>query len=263
MSDKFGSLFCRPRTYIEVLNMNAFKLLDGRLTDNFLSVSNFAFPAEMAECYDVDVERTEEVNSCPSTSTLPFGMGGYGKPHGPPNPVAMFYPQLNYDLHPLLLNQRRRSSHDKDPLEPEPSPLGLVSSPMRQSYKQKQKSHKRRTPLNDQVELSVGVGADVSFAESTPDLEAPDYSAKSRKSFFCRACGKAFKFQTSLLRHNNKVHISKYQCPTCSRVFSRQAYLDVHTSKQGSSCYLGSGYAGSTVSHSPKSDTSSNLSNMK
>lgn len=59
-----------------------------------------------------------------------------------------------------------------------------------------------------------------------------------RKLYYCKSCGKSFKFQTSLLRHNNKVHISKYTCPTCQRVFSRQSYLDVHTSKLGSSCYL-------------------------
>lgn len=221
----------------------------------------------MADCYDVDVERTDEPRA--STSNLPFGMGAYGKAHGTPNPVAMFYPQLSgYDIHPLLINQRRKVAHEKlqsgsGNTDSDATALGLVTTPMhkelmRQSFKQKQRSPKRRNASSDDQDLSAASGN--SFPESVAgaETEASDYSAKSRKSFFCRACGKAFKFQTSLLRHNNKVHISKYQCPTCSRVFSRQAYLDVHTSKQGSSCYLGTGFASS-----PKSDSSSNMSNMK
>uniref|UniRef100_A0A1B6LUY4 C2H2-type domain-containing protein n=1 Tax=Graphocephala atropunctata TaxID=36148 RepID=A0A1B6LUY4_9HEMI len=61
---------------------------------------------------------------------------------------------------------------------------------------------------------------------------------EAHKMQVCKACGKTFKFQTSLLRHNNKVHISRYQCSACYRVFSRQSYLDVHTSKPGTSCFL-------------------------
>lgn len=239
----------------------------------FVAVASVTFPNSMADCYDVDVERTDE--PCASTSTLPFGMGAYGKPHGPPNPVAMFYPQLSgYEIHPLLMNQRRRAALEKQQTESgtgdkDSTALGLVTTSMhkelmRQSFKQKQKCPKRRAPSSDdQGDLSTASGNTFPQSVTGSEAEASDYSAKSRKSFFCRACGKAFKFQTSLLRHNNKVHISKYQCPTCSRVFSRQAYLDVHTSKQGSSCYLGSGFASTSVASSPKSDSSSNMSNIK
>lgn len=235
-------------------------------------MASVTLPNSMADCYDVDVERTDEPRA--STSNLPFGMGAYGKPHGPPNPVAMFYPQLSgYEIHPLIINQRRRVAHEKlqsesGTTDSDATALGLVTTPMhkelmRQSFKQKQRSPKRRNASSDDQDLSAASGN--SFPQSVADVEteASDYSAKSRKSFFCRACGKAFKFQTSLLRHNNKVHISKYQCPTCSRVFSRQAYLDVHTSKQGSSCYLGTGFASTAVANSPKSDSSSNISNIK
>ncbi|KAJ9594140.1 hypothetical protein L9F63_014456 [Diploptera punctata] len=222
----------------------------------------------MADCYDVDVERSDEPSA--STSSLPFGIGGYGKSHGAPNPVAMFYPQLSgYEIHPLLLTQRRRAAQDKlqidDTSDAESSALSLVTSPMhkellRQSFKQKQKTTKRKAVDNDQGDIST-VPTPENFPEIiTGDTDTSDYAAKPRKSFYCRACGKAFKFQTSLLRHNNKVHISKYQCPTCSRVFSRQAYLDVHTSKQGSSCYIGSGFANPTIISSPKSDSNSNMS---
>ena len=221
----------------------------------------------MADCYDVDVERSEEPST--STSSLPFGISGYGKSHGPPNPVAMFYPQLSgYEIHPLLLSQRRRAAQEKlqsdDTSDPECSALSLVTTPMhkellQQGFKQKQKIPKKRVMSNEQGELSTG-STDIFPEIMTGETDTSDYSAKPRKSFYCRACGKAFKFQTSLLRHNNKVHISKYQCPTCSRVFSRQAYLDVHTSKQGSSCYIGSGFASTTIVHSPKSDSSSNMS---
>jgi len=226
----------------------------------------------MADCYDVDVERTDEPRA--STSNLPFGIAAYGKPHGPPNPVAMFYPQLSgYEIHPLVINQRRRAAHEKLQTESgttdsESSPLGLVTTPMhkelmRQSFKQKQKPPKRRVASSDDQDLSAASGNSFPQSGAGAEGETSDYSSKTRKSFFCRACGKAFKFQTSLLRHNNKVHISKYQCPTCSRVFSRQAYLDVHTSKQGSSCYLGTGFASTSLASSPKSDSSSNMSNVK
>jgi uncharacterized C2H2 Zn-finger protein len=226
----------------------------------------------MADCYDVDVERSDE--PCASTSNLPFGMGAYGKPHGPPNPVAMFYPQLSgYEIRPLIINQHRRAAHEKLQTESgatdsDSTALRLVTTPMhkeliRQNFKQKQRSPKRRVPNTDPGDLSTASGNSFPQSVAGAETEASDYSAKSRKSFFCRACGKAFKFQTSLLRHNNKVHISKYQCPTCSRVFSRQAYLDVHTSKQGSSCYLGTGFANTSVVSSPKSDLSSNMPNIK
>lgn len=193
----------------------------------------------MDDCYNVNVERADE--PCASTSSLPFGMVPFmTKSVSPPStPMSMFYPQLsNYDL-PILMNQRRRDKNENDNIDDtehlELTPPDLNES-IRQKHKAKQKVPKRRTD-------------DLSYETlREQSTETSDYTTKNRKAFFCRACGKAFKFQTSLLRHNNKVHISKYQCPTCSRVFSRQAYLDVHTSKQGSTCFLGN-YA-NTKSHS-------------
>ncbi|KAE8745360.1 hypothetical protein FOCC_FOCC007908 [Frankliniella occidentalis] len=202
---------------------------------------------------------------------LAFSIGPYGLPQGKallgssPSAVAMFYPQISaYEIHPLIINQRRRSAFDKsDPdltgSSDDSGPLGLVSSPsfgdstplplsLRHLYKdtsvaQKQRNVKRKVQARDPLELTqddcdeIYSGSDIA-GSSQQESEASDYSPKARKSFFCRACGKSFKFQTSLLRHNNKVHISKYQCSTCNRVFSRQAYLDVHTSKPGSACYI-------------------------
>ncbi|KAG8255453.1 hypothetical protein J6590_064352 [Homalodisca vitripennis] len=88
----------------------------------------------------------------------------------------------------------------------------------------------------------------VSEPELRPDLlqredgvpyESPGrLQGEAHKMQVCKVCGKTFKFQTSLLRHNNKVHISRYQCSACCRVFSRQSYLDVHTSKPGTSCFV-------------------------
>ncbi|KAK6628479.1 hypothetical protein RUM43_002294 [Polyplax serrata] len=117
----------------------------------------------------------------------------------------MFYPQLTgYDIHPLI-NQRRRSAQNEKLLD-------------------------QQDPLEETQALNPDINnhqlKDVRLLPENPtglEIEASDYSAKNRKSFYCRACGKAFKFQTSLLRHNNKVHISKYQCPTRSRVFSSEA----------------------------------------
>ncbi|CAG2054317.1 unnamed protein product [Timema podura] len=223
----------------------------------------------MADCFDVDVEQTDEPSS--STSSLQLAMAAYTKTHGASsNPMAMFYPQISYDLHPLLLNQRRRSANEKlqtNILGSDPLTLGLVTNPLhkellRQSYRQKQKISKR-DPATEIDPLLIPSRTVNTFPDglSAGELDPSDFSTKPRKSFFCRACGKSFKFQTSLLRHNNKVHISKYQCPTCNRVFSRQAYLDVHTSKQGSSCYQGSAY-NATLTHSNKTDPISNLVNV-
>lgn len=193
---------------------------------------------------DVEVERNVvdgEQGSSTSGGTLPY-MSTFSGKHAGPGSVTMFYPQLSgYDIHPLLINQRRRSAQSEKLIDPQ-DPLedtqtltpALNNHQLKDTrFKQKLKPGKRRP--NDLQDESYVLPENPTGL----DNEASDYSAKNRKSFYCRACGKAFKFQTSLLRHNNKVHISKYQCPTCSRVFSRQAYLDVHTSKQGSSCYLG------------------------
>lgn len=220
-------------------NMNQFQNYD-----YIFQMNSAQFPViKMEDPYcDVEIERSEgDQGSSSSGGALPY-MSTFSGKHGGPASVTMFYPQLSsYDIHPLLINQRRRSAQNdkltepQDPLEDSP-PLnpGLSNLQLKDArFKQKIKAPKRRTnDLQDETFVLPDNPAGL-------DNEASDYSAKNRKSFYCRACGKAFKFQTSLLRHNNKVHISKYQCPTCSRVFSRQAYLDVHTSKQGSSCYLG------------------------
>ncbi|XP_034242156.1 zinc finger protein 184-like [Thrips palmi] len=222
-------------------------------------------------------DQNDDASSSSPTIAIPnlsFGIGPYGLPQGKallgssPSAVAMLYPQISaYEIHPLIINQRRRSSLDKSGLDSDltgssddSGPLGLVSShslgssptplplSLRHLYReisvaQKQRNVRRRAQVRDPVELNpddsddLYSGSDIA-GNSQPDSEASDYSSKTRKSFFCRACGKSFKFQTSLLRHNNKVHISKYQCSTCKRVFSRQAYLDVHTSKPGSTCYI-------------------------
>lgn len=188
------------------------------------------------ECYVVDVERTDE--ACASTSELSYGVVPFIAKSKTPSvaPVALVCPTLGTFELPLLINQRGGARRDKNQnedliLDSEEiditAPL-IASDPGRQKYKQKQKTPLKKSVVNTSYTSSREV-----------DPQVSDYSTKNRKAFFCRACGKAFKFQTSLLRHNNKVHISKYQCPTCSRLFSRQAYLDVHTSKQGSTCFLG------------------------
>lgn len=174
----------------------------------------------------------------------------------------MFYPQISaYEIHPLIINQRRRSALDKSGLDSDLTgssddsvPLGLVTSQhslggsptplplsLRHLYKvkkffcirsanitlteyrgcnkclifqdtsvaQKQRNVKRKVQVRD-LDLNhddcddLYSGSDLA-GSSQQDSEATDYSSKARKSFFCRACGKSFKFQTSLLRHNNKV----------------------------------------------------------
>lgn len=74
--------------------------------------------------------------------------------------------------------------------------------------------------------------------KSSSHILPKNEQSDSHKMQVCQTCGKTFKFQTSLLRHNNKVHFSRYQCSACCRVFSRQSYLDVHTSKPGTSCFI-------------------------
>lgn len=199
------------------------------------------------ECYVVDVEKTED-EACASTSELSFGMVPFMTKSESPSasPVALVCPGLSYEI-PLIVNQRSGTRRDKNQNEDIivdsegidiAAPL-ITSDSGRQKYnKQKQKMQLKQKPSTN-----------MSYSSSRElDPEVSDYSTKNRKAFFCRACGKAFKFQTSLLRHNNKVHISKYQCPTCSRLFSRQAYLDVHTSKLGSTCFLGN-YTSNNKTH--------------
>lgn len=181
----------------------------------------------MEHCYpDIDIDQSDLDVSGSSTS-LPFEFVEYNKSQMSPSHVAMFYPQLGYDLHPLLMNQRKRNDSDKLDASSllttddfQVPPHHLVINPTKLTKKKSKFSRKKEEPTTSQ---------------SPTDLSE---TAEKRKIFFCRDCGKSFKFQTSLLRHNNKVHNCKYQCPTCHRVFSRQAYLDVHTSKPGSSCFL-------------------------
>ncbi|XP_075218831.1 uncharacterized protein LOC142323277 [Lycorma delicatula] len=204
----------------------------------------------MDDCYDVDVPETDEPST--SSSSVQFPMVEFGKVNSPSASLAMFYPQLaGYDIHPFLLNTHHDKNqndldvgnNDKNKIDFDHGqsilgPSSMMSEQVRQKYKEKQKLTRRRT--NDYPGPMDSVN------------NTTDYAVKNCKSFFCRDCGKSFKFQTSLLRHNNKVHISKYQCPTCNRVFSRQAYLDVHTSKQGSSCFLGNYVASKSSRSKPK-----------
>uniref|UniRef100_A0A1B6D318 C2H2-type domain-containing protein n=1 Tax=Clastoptera arizonana TaxID=38151 RepID=A0A1B6D318_9HEMI len=164
----------------------------------------------MDDCYDVNTDRVDE--PCASTSSLPFNMVPFiTKSVSPPSAsMAVFYPQLtNYDI-PIIMNQRHRDKNDEDHIDNEHIKLEPVevNESTSQKHKGKQKVTKRRNDETLTYEL---------LREQSS--ETSDFSTKNRKAFFCRACGKAFKFQTSLLRHNNKVHISKYQCPTCNRVF--------------------------------------------
>ncbi|XP_060876339.1 uncharacterized protein LOC132949458 isoform X1 [Metopolophium dirhodum] len=201
-----------------------------QMIDNWLGLSVHCTTSIEDFC-DGDLEQPD-TDPSPSNSGLSYDLTAFPKTT---SAMTMFYPHLNgYDIHPLLLNQRRRNQMESsfiDPLNLPPHPL-MPDVPRQMIHKNKVRpkvSHRR---------------SDFTNAQSS-DFEQPlivDTEKYHRKSFYCVACSKTFKFQTSLLRHNNKVHISKYQCQSCHRVFSRQAYLDVHTSKQGSSCYLGNEY---------------------
>lgn len=151
--------------------------------------------------------------------------------------MFMFYPELGYDLHAQLMNQRRRAEAEKY----NPPPLLLDDLPPPQIPQNLSTNTKMKKPKFSKS-LKNNAFVDSMFRSSLPSpaippMAAVDTGEKNRKIFYCRDCGKSFKFQTSLLRHNNKVHNCKYRCPTCHRVFSRQAYLDVHVSKPGSSCF--------------------------
>ncbi|XKL69280.1 hypothetical protein PGB90_007049 [Kerria lacca] len=191
----------------------------------------------MDQCYgDIDVDQSD-LDLSGSSSSLPFDFMECNKSPMSPTHVAMFYPQLGYDFHPLLMNQRKKSDCEK----PDTQSLltnddfqlpthHLVISPPK--VKSKQKTTKYIKKRSETIFNTTALPQSSQLDTSTDSVE------KNRKIFFCHDCGKSFKFQTSLLRHNNKVHNCKYQCPTCHRVFSRQAYLDVHISKPGSSCFL-------------------------
>ncbi|XP_026681840.1 RB-associated KRAB zinc finger protein-like isoform X1 [Diaphorina citri] len=139
------------------------------------------------------------------------------------SPPSLFYPQL----HSLFMKPGVGAMGDPTSLNLDEKTTDLPSP----KYFIKTMKPKRRPPAAEAEDPYQCFSNDIT--------NTPSSGKHMRKVFYCRSCGKSFKFQTSLLRHNNKVHISKYTCPTCHRVFSRQAYLDVHTSKVGSSCYLG------------------------
>lgn len=186
-----------------------------------------------------------------SISSVPFDFTECNKAQMSPTHVAMFYPQLGYDLHPLLMNQRKRTESMNEKFNSQTLVTNddfslsahhlVINSP---KAKNKQKSFRcaKKPPMVVDYMDSSTTPAPMLPLSSPGALPCqpsmPLAVEKHRKIFYCRECGKSFKFQTSLLRHNNKVHNCKYQCPTCHRVFSRQAYLDVHISKPGSSCYL-------------------------
>lgn len=203
-----------------------------QIIDNWLGLSVHCTTSIEDYC-DGDLEQPDSDPS-PSTSGLSYDLATFPKTS---SAMSMFYPHLNgYDIHPLLLNQKRRQLEppNGNPLNLPPHPL-MPDVPRQIVYKTKVRTkvcHRRPNFTNDQSPNS-----------EQSSIEDTNKCQRKSKSFYCVACSKTFKFQTSLLRHNNKVHISKYQCQSCQRVFSRQAYLDVHTSKQGSSCYLGNGYA--------------------
>lgn len=72
--------------------------------------------------------------ACACVSGLPQGKALLGSS---PSAIAMFYPQISaYEIHPLIINQRRRSAFDKSDADlngssDDSGPLGLVTN---QSY---------------------------------------------------------------------------------------------------------------------------------
>ncbi|KAL1464047.1 hypothetical protein WDU94_003731, partial [Cyamophila willieti] len=148
------------------------------------------------------------------------------------SPPSLFYPQL----HNLFM---KPNSGMSDPPSLNLDEKSTELKPSAKYFIKTMKPKRRPAPPEDSYQCERPFSNDITNTECST-------SKQTRKLFYCRSCGKSFKFQTSLLRHNNKVHISKYTCPTCHRVFSRQAYLDVHTSKLGSTCYLGPGQLNKT-----------------
>lgn len=213
--------------------MNPFQAYD------VLQMSSPPYTIKIEDQYcDPDPEREDVLQP---SNTLPY-MSTFSKPNG----MSMFYQPFHYDFRPYLTQHRRSPPHDKysdsydgigmedigqhhQPFTYSPS---LGSLQVRETERFKQKNYlKPERRIESEERLAVH--------EPSAENQPHELMGKARRSFTCHACAKTFKFQTSLLRHNNKVHNSKYQCATCNRVFSRQAYLDVHTSKPNSSCFLG------------------------
>ncbi|XP_039300039.1 uncharacterized protein LOC120355554 [Nilaparvata lugens] len=207
----------------------------------------------MGDIYNTMESRKDDLSVQLSTSSLQLPMGDGGGGGGymgvgmgdamnrPSPPLALFYPQLGYEIHPFLLSQHhahaRHPNMAATPFEEADDASHLLDNEHAVFGAPNMLEDPLRTPKHKPVKRKP-IETPYPVEPCAADSNA-DYAIKNRKIFICKLCEKTFKFQTSLLRHNNKVHISKYQCQTCHRVFSRQAYLDVHTSKQGSSCYLG------------------------
>lgn len=214
--------------------MNPFQAYD------VLQMSSPPYSIKIEDQYcDPDPERDDVLQP---SNPLPY-MSTFSKPNG----MSMFYPPFHYDFRPYISQHRRSPSHDKfsdsfdglgmedisshhQPFTFTPS-LGSLQVRETERFKHKNYLKPERRIADSEERLAP--------QEPSPENQQQEFMTKARRSFTCHACAKTFKFQTSLLRHNNKVHNSKYQCATCNRVFSRQAYLDVHTSKPNSSCFLG------------------------
>lgn len=186
----------------------------------------------MDHCFpEMDFSEPADTDISDASSILPFDIVDYAK-----NDMFMFYPELGYDLHTQLMSQRRRAeaaekySLPSSAADDLPGPQIPQNLTMNAKIKKPKLSKSTKNAFVDSMFRS-------SISSPAPSMAGVDGGEKNRKIFYCRDCGKSFKFQTSLLRHNNKVHNCKYRCPTCHRVFSRQAYLDVHVSKPGSSCF--------------------------
>uniref|UniRef100_A0A2S2R437 Uncharacterized protein n=1 Tax=Sipha flava TaxID=143950 RepID=A0A2S2R437_9HEMI len=92
-----------------------------QILDNWLGLSVHCTTSIDDYC-DGDLEHPDSDPS-PSTSGLSYDLSTFPKT---PSAMSMFYPHLNgYDIHPLLLNQRRRQMEPPiiDPLNLPPHPL--------------------------------------------------------------------------------------------------------------------------------------------
>lgn len=137
----------------------------------------------------------------------------------PSNESSIHNPAFNFNQS-LIQGELGNSYNQSENLKSDEG--GFVSSDSYESSKNK-------------IDLSRSRAENI---KSSSQILTKNEHSESHKMQVCQTCGKTFKFQTSLLRHNNKVHISRYQCSACCRVFSRQSYLDVHTSKPGTSCFI-------------------------
>lgn len=96
--------------------------------------------------------------------------------------------------------------------------------------------------LSSGADLGVSLGLDLPFSQLRKRQSRPNENVLKvqKKSFVCRICNRHLATQSSLKRHNLKIHseilnltINQYACPSCERIFTHNDNYRQHIKTHG------------------------------